>query len=99
MKVLVLNGDSDVLIPFEGGPSNVGATFLSFSDTLNAWAEHNGCGGEVPTVTETNEFIRTEYPCSEPVVGYQLKGMGHGTSIQSWYPQGPLHLATSVFDD
>ena len=99
MKVLVLNGDADGLIPFEGGPSNVGATFLSFGDTLSAWAKHNGCGDAAPSITETSDFIRFEYACVEPVVGYQLKGMGHGTSIQSWYSQGPLHLAMSIFGD
>ena len=64
MDVLLLHGDADTLIPYQGGQSPVGATFMSIDDTMAAWAAHNGCFQGEPSVEDTDEFIQKNYPAS-----------------------------------
>ncbi len=98
MKVLIIHGDADGLIPYEGGTSLVGADFLSIDESLGTWAEHNGCNDAAPSVVETDQYIRRSYPCDVPVVSYLLKGVDHGTSVQSVHSQGPVHMADVIFE-
>lgn len=97
MKVIILHGEQDNLIPIDGGLAFGTTNFLSVDDSLSVWAEHNGCGGP-PSRVESEDFTRLSYDeCEVPVVAYRLNGQAHGTDIRGWYGGEPLMLADEIF--
>jgi poly(3-hydroxybutyrate) depolymerase len=114
-KVAQLNimGDSDPLIPYDGGPRFGSDTFFlaNVPDSNRTWAEHNGCSssGSDPTPTRVTatipagdptvaeRYALTGCPSSYPVEYYKVKGGDHGSASELPIGQSTFLFAAKFF--
>lgn len=102
-NIVYLHGEDDPMIPSDGGPARFDddLIFLSISDTVSAWAQHNGCQGEI--VTEENESYTRYYPksCRDSVVdSYIFKGVAHNSvgPVTEFFGVSAAALALQLFE-
>jgi polyhydroxybutyrate depolymerase len=103
VKMLIINGTDDPLVPYDGGevalPGGIGrGKIRSTAATLDFWAAHNGCGGDRVIVDEPNRalFDRTRLQsttlvgCDAPVKLFTVINGGH-----TW-PGGSQYLPVGL---
>jgi len=67
ISVLQMMNKRDSIIPFDGGESITGHTYLSAEDSILAWATHNGCD-VVPQESGNEDAMFYHYPnCTDGV--------------------------------
>ncbi len=88
MPVMLINGDSDPFVPFNGGPIKGGQGYaISSFDLFNFWVLKNNCSGpadsvQLPDIVTTESSTITKYyndhcDCNSEVVLYKVIGGGH----------------------
>jgi polyhydroxybutyrate depolymerase len=98
--VLAIQGDADLVVPFEGGRVNCcgGWPIAAAADTMQQWADQLGCSGDDSTKVSEHVTRRTWHGCDDDrdVVFYRVHGGGH-----SWpgvEGDGPLGHSTGEID-
>jgi len=100
VPVLVLHGDKDPVVPYDGGDTYAGpgrtARFLSAPENAAYWAARNGCAGQpsserLPDADPQDGFgvtvTRWSCPDTAPVLLYTVEGGGHTwPGRKNWYP-------------
>jgi poly(3-hydroxybutyrate) depolymerase len=80
VSVLQIMGIDDNLIPYEGGASSVGHTFLGAEESAAVWASHAGCSGDGALDVRPNgdRWIEwTDCPDGRRVLHIGVAGAGH----------------------
>jgi polyhydroxybutyrate depolymerase len=81
VSVIAFNGTDDKLVPFEGGPvSNSALRVPPVEDSLQQWAEHDGCASGPQDQRVSDQVRLRRYDdCSEgaTVELYAVEGGGH----------------------
>ena len=80
VSVLQMHGVDDLLIPYEGGQSEVGHTFMSLESSASMWATHQGCASSPQVSVLTGGDVQTIYSqCNQGVrvVNYKAFQTGH----------------------
>ncbi len=105
LSVLLIEGDSDPLVPFGGGAITLPFPFplprgrvISSDDTLQFWGKNNGCDSKtintknLPGSTGTIKTVHEKLSCPPafPVERYVVKGGGH-----TW-PGGSQYLPPRI---
>ncbi len=96
-SVMQLSGMEDDLIPYYGGKSPVGHTFLSAEDSAYKWAEKNSCESipEISVIFEEEGVKRWRWnDCANNarVEHYAFPGMGHGIA------ESGININSIIFD-
>ncbi|HOV60762.1 MAG TPA: PHB depolymerase family esterase [Candidatus Hydrogenedentes bacterium] len=100
VPVLILHGDRDPVVPYNGGDTYAGpgrtARFLSAPENAAYWATRNGCAEQpeterLPDADPGDGFgvTLTRWSCPEtaPVMLYTVEGGGHTwPGRKNWYP-------------
>lgn len=60
VSLIALHGTSDVTVPFAGGDGAAGIDYPSVIETVEDWAQTDGCAAE-PTTEESEEATRTAW--------------------------------------
>ena len=60
VSLVVLHGTSDSTVPFDGGEGASGIDYPSVLETVERWAQEDGCAAE-PTTEESQESTRTAW--------------------------------------
>lgn len=92
VPVIAFHGTADEIVPYNGGPSRMfDIPFPLVSEWAAAWAERNGCAGEVESLAVSPTVDRVHYTgCNQnaEVVFYTIAGGGHawpgGEPIPEW---------------
>lgn len=80
VSVLQISGMKDPLIPYQGGPSKVGHSFVSAEKSSEMWAKHNGCSIPGKKTTTPQGDTKIEFvSCSGgvKVLHFGVKDAGH----------------------
>ena len=80
VSILQMHGVDDGLIPYAGGLSGVGHTFMSLEDSASMWATHQGCSPTPEVSVLASGDVQTVYSqCNEDVrvVNYKALQTGH----------------------
>ena len=84
VSVMQMHGVDDLLIPYEGGLSGVGHTFMSLEDSAYLWATHQGCTPTPEVSVLASGDVQTVYAqCDENVrvVNYKALQTGHDMPV------------------
>ena len=98
-SVIQFSGMEDQLIPYKGGLSPIGHTFLSAEESAYLWAEKNSCEPvpEISIVFEEEGVKRWRWnDCDNAtkVEHYAFPGMGHGLSAD----ETEIKVNSIIFD-
>jgi polyhydroxybutyrate depolymerase len=77
--IIYFHGTADPLVPIEGGAA-VRSSVKPVLDTMEAWAEHDGCSGVVDTEQISEHVVRRRWgSCSgdAAIEYYEIDGGGH----------------------
>jgi polyhydroxybutyrate depolymerase len=80
MPVIAFHGTADEVVAFEGEGSLLGLNLPPVRTTMQQWAEHNGCEGEIHSERTAEDVVREAYDgCDESsaVQLYVIEGGGH----------------------
>lgn len=94
VSVLQVQGIDDEIIPYDGGASPVGHTFLAAEESAALWAANAECDAEATTTVEANGDRRLEWGgCTgdHEVVHIGLSDVGH--ELPSDYSGGLMNYA------
>jgi polyhydroxybutyrate depolymerase len=98
--VLGIQGDADLVVPFQGGRVNCcgGWPIAAAQETMQQWADQLGCSGEDRSKVSDHVTKRTWHGCDDgrSVVFYRVHGGGH-----TWpgvEGKGPLGFTTGEID-
>jgi poly(3-hydroxybutyrate) depolymerase len=80
ISVLQIHGMKDNLIPYGGGYSSVGLTFISAEESAEVWAMHNKCG-ETPEISTTDsgnrKIVYSECAHEKRILHYGITNAKH----------------------
>ncbi len=76
IPVILLHGTDDTVVPIDGKKSFGGYTYKTLKEAESFWVKNNSCTSE-PLSEETEQYVRTDYSCTNPVVTYTVKDRGH----------------------
>ncbi|MCB9455836.1 MAG: prolyl oligopeptidase family serine peptidase [Anaerolineaceae bacterium] len=110
IALLMLNGDADPLVPYEGGDlgSPAQGTIISVPDSVALWVELDGCDAEVMTIEElpnTARFddtrvILTRYTdCADEILVYFYHVVNGGHTWPGGDPNVPRAIVGRVSRD
>jgi polyhydroxybutyrate depolymerase len=99
-SVLAIQGDADLVVPFQGGRVNCcgGWPIAPAQETMQQWADQLGCSGEDRSKVSEHVTKRTWHGCEDgrSVVFYRVHGGGHTwPGIEG---KGPLGYTTGEID-
>jgi polyhydroxybutyrate depolymerase len=83
LSVIQIHGMEDDLCPYDGSPSPIGHDFLAAEDSIQYWADHNGCNTEAQqSETEDGNLQLRFSQCDSGVnvIHYGIAGAGHDFS-------------------
>ena len=92
VSVLIMHGQKDLFVPYEGGETKGKGTYSIFSveDSVSFWVEHNSCQ-LIPERTEDNGVIKDVYSPGKgitEVIVYTLTEEGHAWPGGEKFPGG-----------
>lgn len=97
ISVLQFHGTDDGLIPYDGGSSPVGHSFLPAEESAQIWASHNGCEAKPVETTISKELVRLQWSgCEDGVRVEHSRWVGGGHALPT--EPDPFVIIWAFFD-
>jgi len=78
-NVIYFNGAQDRIIPAAGGQSVIGESFRSVEETVQAWADHNGCSNVATDASNSEVTVYSATDCGYTTKGYLFSAGEHNS--------------------